>query len=352
MSIAQSLYRSLVFAAAFGSVAVLEARPWTNLDGKVIEADFVRIDGSDVVISKGGKEFSVPIDQLSTADQAWLDAQQAESQEAAAETLSALTGLRKDVPIDRAQFPAEKYFDGDLREAWAAKLKGGHYNNHGDQDYWLAREPGEYHCQVYCPPSYDGSEPYGLYLYILPSGKGQIPASWHPVLDELKLIAVAADRVGNSLPKDEIKDNKTNPFPRRISISLDAMATVEAQYNIDPKRRIVGGLSGGGHMAFLTAALYPELFKGAVSCAAQSYLPNHFSAFTIKDIKHRDRRHLRWIVVSGEKDGNYPIIIKESKVWEDERLDYKFLDVPGMGHHSHRPEAMMTALRWVDRPEE
>lgn len=57
-------------------------------------------------------------------------------------------------------------------------------------------------------------------------------------------------------------------------LSMEALATVEESYKIDPARRIVTGLSGGGHMAMLTAALYPEYFIGAISHAAQSYYPS------------------------------------------------------------------------------
>ncbi len=42
---------------------------WTNLDGKVITATLLRVDGSNAVLRKEGKEFSYPIGKLSDADQ-------------------------------------------------------------------------------------------------------------------------------------------------------------------------------------------------------------------------------------------------------------------------------------------
>ena len=41
--------------------------PWTNTDGKTIQAEFVRISSDAVVILKDGKEFSIPLAKLSSA---------------------------------------------------------------------------------------------------------------------------------------------------------------------------------------------------------------------------------------------------------------------------------------------
>jgi hypothetical protein len=46
-------------------------RTWTNRDGKTVEADFVRIDGEQVVLLVGGKEARVPLASLSDGDQAY-----------------------------------------------------------------------------------------------------------------------------------------------------------------------------------------------------------------------------------------------------------------------------------------
>ena len=44
--------------------------PWTNTDGKTIQAEFIRLNGDSVVIRKDGKEFSIPISKLTTASAA------------------------------------------------------------------------------------------------------------------------------------------------------------------------------------------------------------------------------------------------------------------------------------------
>ena len=56
----------LVFLILVGSGA---ARPWTNSEGKKIEADFVRLENDQVVLSLKGKEIKYPLSKLSEADQ-------------------------------------------------------------------------------------------------------------------------------------------------------------------------------------------------------------------------------------------------------------------------------------------
>ena len=46
-------------------------RTWTNRDGRTVEGDFVRIDGEQVVLTVSGKEFRVPLANLSDGDQAY-----------------------------------------------------------------------------------------------------------------------------------------------------------------------------------------------------------------------------------------------------------------------------------------
>lgn len=52
------------------------ARTWTSSDGKTLEADFVRLSGSQVTLRKaGGGEVTLPLSRLSAADQAFARSQ-------------------------------------------------------------------------------------------------------------------------------------------------------------------------------------------------------------------------------------------------------------------------------------
>ncbi len=54
------------------------ARPWTNTDGKTIEADFVSADGQNVRFRIKGKVINYPLEKLSEADRDWVAAQSAD----------------------------------------------------------------------------------------------------------------------------------------------------------------------------------------------------------------------------------------------------------------------------------
>ena len=55
------------------------ARPWTNTEGKTIEADFVSADEQAVRLRVKGRVTSYPLEKLSQADRDWIAAQSAES---------------------------------------------------------------------------------------------------------------------------------------------------------------------------------------------------------------------------------------------------------------------------------
>lgn len=317
------------------------ARPWINTDGKTIEAEYVSSDATSVVLAMAGRNVTYPLDKLSEADRAYIAAKLAAAP-------NARTGVIKGFKIDARLFPeADAYWQERDRKASRQAFETGQIfpdSNKGAPGEWLARDEAKDTCQLYVPATYDGSEPYGLLLYISAGDSGEIPRHWHGLLDELKLIAVGADNSGNK-----------QAMMSRVQRSMDALATAQNHYRIAPVRRIVTGISGGGHMAMLTGSLFPEFFLGAISHAAQSYLPaeggpGHFPGLTLRDFKRGERARMRWMVVSGDKDYNHAAIVETSRRWEKERLTYRFLDVPGMGHTTAAAEPMKEALLWVLAP--
>ncbi len=59
--------RSTGLLLAFGLCSTTIAAPmeWANTDGKVITGEFIRVKGDSVVISKGGKSYTIPFAKLS-----------------------------------------------------------------------------------------------------------------------------------------------------------------------------------------------------------------------------------------------------------------------------------------------
>ena len=312
------------------------ARTWTNSEGRKLEAEFVSADATTVTLKMQGKEVRYPLEKLSPADREFVIAEKSKP--------AAPTGERLSLKMEARLFPAaEDAFKDRDRKAVFEAFKAGAFKeiSKGTPEGWLQRDDVKDVCRMYVPASYNGTVPYGLVLFINP-GAGGIPAHWRALFDEMKLIVVSADNVGND-----------QPMIRRVQLSMDALATAEKQYKIDPKRRVVSGLSGGGHMAMLTAAMYPDYFLGAISHAAQSYLPSysanggHFPGMELRDFKRGDRGKLKWVVISGDKDFNYAEIQKTSGQWDEAKLPYKFINVPGMGHVNAEAGPMKEALQWV-----
>ena len=51
----------------------LQARTWTDINGRKIEAEMMRPDGDQVVVSMGGKEINIPRSKLSKEDLDFAD---------------------------------------------------------------------------------------------------------------------------------------------------------------------------------------------------------------------------------------------------------------------------------------
>ena len=64
---------TVVATLIFGLAPTSNARTWTQAaSGKKIEADFVRVEGNVVVLTVGGRQAQVPLDQLIEEDQAFI----------------------------------------------------------------------------------------------------------------------------------------------------------------------------------------------------------------------------------------------------------------------------------------
>jgi dipeptidyl aminopeptidase/acylaminoacyl peptidase len=64
--------------AIFASLAFpAHGREWTSLDGKKLDAEFVRNSGETVTLKRAadGREFTIPLSRLSPADREWIKAQ-------------------------------------------------------------------------------------------------------------------------------------------------------------------------------------------------------------------------------------------------------------------------------------
>lgn len=345
MKFASTWLRTTSALVCLGSVVWIqdaEARQWTNDQGKTIEADYVSSDGRSVVLNFKGKEVTYDLARLSEGDQQFVR----EQLEKPPSPELAQTGWLHDFPISTPAYPDTKgYLKSRNAKAVYKAFDTGNFpdtwgeGNKKDATSEFAYENGS--ALVYVPPSYDGTAPFGVYLHISPGDGGENLADYAPVMDRLKLIYISPKGTSNH-----------QPMLRRVKLAVDALASVKEKWKTDLKRTCVGGLSGGGHMGMLTHAMFPDMFVASVSHAAQSYLPHdgtggHFPGLDVGDLKSRDLKGHKWCVISGDKDQNYQEILSSSQSWTSNGFDYRFFDVPGMGHVNASPASLEEALKWI-----
>ncbi len=201
-------------------------------------------------------------------------------------------------------------------------------------DYNLADES----FVLYVPQEYDGSEPYGLIVWISPNPNGWPLRRYMPTLDKHRFIWIGANNSGN--PRS---------FWHRAGLALDGLHHVNKAFNIDPMRTYISGLSGGGRCSSRIGLTYADLFAGAYPIIGVDYfkkLPHPESTERrllfwdrrfnppSPDIMRRAKRDGRYVLLTGEYDGNrLQTLITYEYGFKRARFAYAtYLEVPGMEH--------------------
>lgn len=201
---------------------------------------------------------------------------------------------------------------------------------------------------VRSPRGYSPRNPAGLIVWIAADDDGQPPACLFPACDSANVIVASFARCGN-----------TRPVMNRYQLALDAVATVSRSHHVDPRRVYVSGISGGGRVASIVAACFPDVFAGCVPIAGLScpeavpaggrrYIP---PAFAKPGGKLLDLwRQRRTGAVTGEKDFNQPEITVAAQVLRGEGVQARVFSYMGLGHELPSAEQFAKAFAWVDEP--
>lgn len=209
---------------------------------------------------------------------------------------------------------------------------------------------------VYVPDAYDGSEPYGLLVWIDAGTQGGPPEHYQPVLDQHKLIWVGANNSGNQ-----------RSFWYRAGLALDGLYNIKQQYHIDPMRIYVSGISGGGRSASRVGPTYADEFAGMFAIIGVDFfkrLPHPETrnnmltfwgaAFNPPNprMMRRAKRDGRYVLLTGETDGNR-IQTLATYEYGYKRGQFKhitYLEVPGMGHALPPAEWFEKGIVALDEP--
>jgi len=251
---------------------------------------------------------------------------------------------------------------GNKADDYFSELLVTRLKKEGPLDRMMQYDQRQLSARVVLPKGYrKGAPGWGLYLHINSGQSAPFPKEWEQTLAKHKLIYAAPYLVGNQVPS-----------ALRMAASLDTMATLQKEYGFDPQRVVVGGLSGGGAVAFELAMNHPERFQGVISHARNIMLkPEKLSPEYIKKIgvkqkwdprmvfpvefpylkdaefgKIRDEG-LKLVFITGSKDFNYEPIMKSRKGWDNSKLPYLIVDQPNMGHRTGSAASLDEALRFI-----
>ena len=197
------------------------------------------------------------------------------------------------------------------------------------------------------------SEPYGMLVWVSPSGRGSPVKSFVPLLQQFHLIWIGANNSGN--------ERGLGP---RVGLALDAVFNVKNQYKIDEKRIYTSGMSGGAKIASLLGVAYPDVFSGAIPICGVIYyrnipLPNEPNkiwpaAYIRPPIKLFDqaRQNNRYALITGENDMNREPTHEfyDKGFVKDKFAHVEYIEVPGMGHNIPEQQWIEKALTSLDAP--
>lgn len=114
----------------------------------------------------------------------------------------------------------------------------------------------------------------------------------------------------------------------------DILIEVKKDFNIDNKKVLITGFSAGAQFAHRFIILYPEYFQAASIMAAGSYN---------KPSRSRAAKHIKFLVMVGEADGERFGITKRYARWlEEEGYDVKFRPFGCVGHEVSLEEKQLT----------
>jgi len=193
---------------------------------------------------------------------------------------------------------------------------------------------------VYVPKEYKSEVPAGLIVYVSPIDSGAIPESWKGVFDQRNMIWVGVNGSGN-----------TKPAEQRIAEARASWSYILKSYEIDPERTYVAGMSGGGQISTIAAALYPELFSGGIfMCGVNPWSESDVNPWVKDPPENIDEiRQNRYVFVSGTEDFKLAATARVYRQYKKAGVENsKLIVIDGMGHELPDPGTFNKVIDYLD----
>lgn len=172
----------------------------------------------------------------------------------------------------------------------------------------------------------------GVLVFVSPTESGEPPAGWLPLLQQKQLSWIAAQGFGNQ-----------QLSAQRVLVALMGLSLAQRSQALNRKRIYIGGMSGGGRIASLTAPRFPQLFSGALYIVgANFWMP--------EDAELRQQAAAnRYVFITGNKDFNRGEMRRVFSRYQSKGLAASLLmDLPGFAHEYPNVEQLGQAIDFLD----
>jgi hypothetical protein len=172
----------------------------------------------------------------------------------------------------------------------------------------------------------------GVVVFVSPTNSGEPPEGWLALLQQKRLSWVAADGFGNQ-----------QPSAQRVLVAIMGRSLAERSAALDRKRIYVGGMSGGGRIASMTAPRFPQLFSGGLYIVgANFWMPE------VAQLKQWAAAN-RYVFITGDKDFNRRDMKSVYSRYRRKGLNSSlFMDIPGYAHEYPSVEQLGQAIDFLD----
>lgn len=202
--------------------------------------------------------------------------------------------------------------------------------------------------ELIIPKDYSHQKSYGLFIWISPSDKPNIPSAWLTILAKHKLICIAAKKSGN----------RRNIFDR-MRMAIDVNHHMRSTFNIDPQRVHISGFSGGGRVSSMLGVCYADMFPRTIPFMGVNYYQQVpagkdrvFNPSYIPDeqVLLIAKRNCRFVLVTGEKDFNRVNTksMYENGFQKDGFRFVRYVEVPKLAHRLPDAKRFDRILQLID----
>jgi len=183
---------------------------------------------------------------------------------------------------------------------------------------------------------------YGLLVFVPPWESQGLPREWLSVLERYRLIAVTAERSGNS----------QNVLGRRVPLAVSGYENVRRRYPLDRGRVYIGGFSGGARVAMRMALAFPDVFRGALLNAGSDPFGTPEVPLPDAALFASFEQGSRLVYVTGTRDESVAATDRRSHASAKDLCVSNLVDLPirGGGHEPADARSFEHALRDLDAP--